>query len=186
MTSLVWSAAFDRQDPTLAVMKFIKLGARPSLIPLLASYLTDRKMKVKFNGEMSEFLALIGGGPQGTHLGQIEYLVQSDNADIVSPDDRFKYIDDLSVFQLVCLSRLLTEYNFHQHVASDIGVEERFLPAANYGTQDSLNYISNWTEENMMQLNVAKCSYMIFSRSEEQFATRLTIGNTKLDRISKF
>ena len=70
------------------------MGVRPSLIPLLADYLTDRKMKVKFNGEMSEFLALIGGGPQGTLLGQIEYLVQSnDNADIVSPDDRFKYID---------------------------------------------------------------------------------------------
>ena len=82
-----------------------KLGVRPSLIPLLANYLTDRKMKVKFNGEMSEFLALIGGGPQGTLLGQIEYLVQSnDNADIVSPDDRFKYIDDLSVLQLICLS----------------------------------------------------------------------------------
>ena len=98
MTCLDWSAAFDRQDPTIAVMKFIKLGVRPSLIPLLANYLTDRKMKVKFNGEMSEFLALIGGGPQGTLLGQIEYLVQSnDNADIVSPDDRFKYIDDLSV-----------------------------------------------------------------------------------------
>ena len=68
-TCLNWSAAFDRQDPTLAIVKFIQLGVRPSLIPLLASYLTDRKMKVKFNGEMSAFLTLIGGGPQGTLLG---------------------------------------------------------------------------------------------------------------------
>ena len=58
-----WKNAFDRQDPTLAIIKFIKLGVRPSLIPLLASYLTDRKMKVKFNNEMSEFLNLIGGNP---------------------------------------------------------------------------------------------------------------------------
>ena len=49
MSSLEWSKAFDRQDPTLAIKKFIKLGVRPSLIPLLASYLTDRKMQVKFN-----------------------------------------------------------------------------------------------------------------------------------------
>ena len=62
-TSLDWSAAFDRQDPTLAILKFIQLGVRPSLIPLLASYLTDRKMQVRFNGELSEFLVLIGGGP---------------------------------------------------------------------------------------------------------------------------
>jgi hypothetical protein len=75
MTCLDWSAAFDRQDPTLAIIKFIKLGVRPSPIPLLASYLTDRKMQVKFNGEFSKFMTLIGGGPQGTLLGQIEYLV---------------------------------------------------------------------------------------------------------------
>ena len=73
MAGLDWSAAFDRQDPTLAIKKFIKLGVRPSLIPLLVSYLTDRRMKIKFNGELSEFLALIGGGPQGTLLGQLEY-----------------------------------------------------------------------------------------------------------------
>ena len=82
-TCLDWSQAFDRQDPTIAILKFIKLGVRPSLIPLLVSYLTDRKMRVKFNGEMSQFLALIGGGPQGTLIDGLEYIAQSnDNADI--------------------------------------------------------------------------------------------------------
>jgi hypothetical protein len=184
MTCLDWSAAFDRQDPTLAIMKFIKLGVRPSLIPLLASYLTDRRMQVKFNGELSEFMALIGGGPQGTLLGQIEYLVQSnDNADIVSPNDRFKYIDDLSVLQLVCLSGLLVDYDFQHHVASDVGIDDQFLPADSYQTQDSLNYIANWTEENKMKINEDKCNFMIFSRSEEQFATRLTMNKVKLDQV---
>ena len=65
-TSLDWSATFDRQDPTLAILKFIQLGVRPSLIPLLTSNLTNSKMQVRFNGELSEFLALIGVGPQGT------------------------------------------------------------------------------------------------------------------------
>ena len=89
-----WASAFDRQDPTLAIQKFIKLGVRPSLVPILVSYLSDRTMKVKFNGEQSDEQSLIGGGPQGTLLGGIEYLVQSnDNADAVSEEDRFKYID---------------------------------------------------------------------------------------------
>ena len=101
-------------------------------------------MKVKFNGEMSAFLTLIGGGPQGTLLGGLEYLVQSnDNADIVPEEDRFKYIDDLSVLQLICLSGLLVEYNFFEHVASDIGIDDQYLPAASYQTQDHLNFISN-------------------------------------------
>ena len=47
----------------------------------------------------------IGGG------GGLEYLVQSnDNAESVEPDDRYKFIDDLSVLQLVLLSGLLVEY----------------------------------------------------------------------------
>ena len=133
---------------------------------------------------MSEFLALIGGGPQGTLLGQIEYLVQSnDNADIVSPDDRFKYIDDLSVLQLVCLSGLLIDYDFQQHVASDVGIDDQFLPADTYQTQDSLNYIANWTAENKMKINEDKCNFMIFSRSEEKFATRLAMNEVKLDQV---
>ena len=137
-TSLDWASAFDRQDPTLAILKFINLGIRPSLIPILCSYLDDRKMKVKFNNEMSELLTLIGGGPQGTLTGGIEYLVQSnDNAEVVEPEDRFKYIDDLSVLQLVLLSGLLMEYNFKEHVASDIGLDQKFLPSEAYETQEN-------------------------------------------------
>ena len=59
MKQVDWSAAFDREDPTKEIEKLIKMGVRPSLIPLLASYLTGRRMQVKFNGEMSEFLTLI-------------------------------------------------------------------------------------------------------------------------------
>ena len=141
-------------------------------------------MKVKFNGKMSDFLILVGGGPQGTLISQLEYIVQSnDNADIVCPEDRFKYIDDLSILHLVCLSGLLVEYNFAEHVASDVGVDQSFLPAISYGTQDSLNFISNWTKENLMQLNAAKCNYMIFSRCKADFTTRLTVNNTYLERI---
>ena len=96
--------------------------------------------------EMFEFLALKGGVPQGTLIGQLEYLVQSnDNADIVPPEDRFKYIDDLSFLQLVCLSGLVTDYNFYLHVASDIGIDDVFLPPDSYPTQNNLNVISNWT-----------------------------------------
>ena len=89
---------------------------------------------------MSDFLDLIGGGPQGTLLGQIEYLVQSnDNADMVSPDDRFKFIDDLSFLQLVCLYGLVTDYDFFNHVASDMGIDEVYLAAEKYPTQSVLN-----------------------------------------------
>ena len=72
-----WAAAFDRQDPTLAIKRFIEIGVRPSIIPSLVSYLDGRRMRVKFNGEESDVIPLIGGGPQGTLIGQLMYLVQT-------------------------------------------------------------------------------------------------------------
>ena len=50
-----WAAAFDSQDPTLAIKSCIEIGVRPALIPVLISYLSERQMKVKCNGEESNF-----------------------------------------------------------------------------------------------------------------------------------
>ena len=53
MAMIDWKSAFDRQDPTLAIHKFYKMGLRASLIPILVSYLQDRRMTVKFRGSNS-------------------------------------------------------------------------------------------------------------------------------------
>ena len=179
-----WTAAFDMQDPTKAIQKFLKMGVRSSLIPVLISYLTERKMRVKFNGELSEVHDLIGGGPQGTLLGLLEYLVQSnDNANCVDSEDRFKYIDDLSILEVIYLTGILVEYDFNLHVASDIGSDQLFLPTQNFKTQENLNQIANWTELNMMQINVKKTNYMVFTRSMTKFATRLNIENNFIGQV---
>ena len=142
-------------------------------------------MQVKFNGELSKFLALIGGGPQGTLLGQLEYIVQSnDNTSMVAPDDRFKYIDDLSILHLVLLAGLLQDYNFNEHVASDIGTDEKYLPPESFPTQDTLNSVSDWTQKNLMLMNEKKSNFMIFSRSQTKFATRLKLNGVSLEKVS--
>jgi hypothetical protein len=82
------------------------------------------------------------------------------------------------------LTGLLTEYNYIEHVPSDIGVDQEYLPAQSYATQDHLNYISNWTDEHMMQLNPTKCNYMIFTRTLSDFATRLSVKNSTIDKLA--
>ena len=179
-----WKAAFDRQDPTLAIQKFYQMGVRSSLIPILVSYLQDRKMTVKFQGANSSVYNLPGGGPQGSLLGGIEYLVNSnDNADFVDDDDKFKYVDDLSILELVCLAGLLCEYNFRLHVASDIAIDSYFLPPHSFKTQEYLDNISSWTEKNLMALNEGKSKYILFNRAQADFNTRLIMNNTKLDQV---
>ena len=80
--ALDWTAAFDRVDPTTVTQKFIKIGIRPSLIPILISYLSERKMKVKYDNVLSSVRKLVGGSPQGTLLGGLNYIISScDNSD---------------------------------------------------------------------------------------------------------
>ena len=126
---------------------------------------------------------LIGGGPQGSQNGQNTYICASnDNADHVAIKDQFKYCDDLQVLELVLLGDILTEYNFHHHVASDIGVGQQYLSPSKYGMQDKLNTIATWTEENLMKLNEEKSNYIIFSKAREEFAARLTLNGKLLER----
>ena len=178
-----WAAAFSRTDPTLSVKKMIKMGIRESLIPILIQFLSDRQMTVNFNSKSSRMHTLIGGGPQGSQNGQNTYICASnDNADHVAIEDQFKYCDDLQVLELVLLGDILTEYNFHQHVASDIGVGQQYLSPSKYGMQDKLNTIATWTEENLMKLNEEKSNYIIFSKAREEFAARLTLNGKLLER----
>ena len=185
ITALIdWSSAFDRQDPTIAIQKFYNMGVRSSLIPILVSYLQGRKMTVKFGSSVSSVYDLPGGGPQGSLLGGIEYMVNSnDNADFVEDEDKFKYVDDLSVLEFVCLAGLLCEYNFRLHVASDVGIDSYFLPPQNIQMQDHLDSILSWTQENLMVLNEKKSKYIIFNRAQADFNTRLTLNNINLEQV---
>ena len=134
-TMLDWSATFDRQCPNIAIQKFSTIGVWASINELLASYLQDRYMMAKFNGITSSTYHMPGGGPQGTLLGVIEYLVQcNDYANCVQPDLRFKYEDDLLILELLSLSPCsgnLSSYNCKFNVPSDIGTDQPYIHQSN-------------------------------------------------------
>jgi hypothetical protein len=183
LAAVDWMGAFDRQDPTITINKLIKMGVRASLIPVLIEFLEDRKMQVTFNSAKSKWYDLVGGSPQGSWNGQNCYIAASDdNADCVEEEDQFKYCDDLSILELVMIGGILTEYDFHQHVASDIGIGEKFLPTQLLETQPRLDSIADWTSQNLMRLNEDKTNYLVFTRAQQPFATRLTVNGKWLER----
>ena len=189
ITQLIdWNKAFDRQDPKLGIQSLIKIGIRPTLIPVLASFFMKRRMAVKWHGLLSSPREMPGGGPAGCTLGLLLYDGNSnENANHVSPDMRFKFVDDLSILEKINLILAgLTNYNFRDHVASDIGVNQKFLSADNFETQASLNQIEKWTENNKMKLNTAKSNIMIFNFTDDfQFSTRLYLENKLLDTVQE-
>ena len=76
-TLVDWSKAFDRQDPTLAIISFKDNGVRISFIPILMSFFEGRNMSVNWHGIRSTTKSLPGGGPQGSSLGLRSFLSQT-------------------------------------------------------------------------------------------------------------
>ena len=59
-----------------------------------------------------------------------------------------------------------------------------FLPPTGFKMQSVLDHISEWTKDNLMELNELKSNYIVFSRSKEEFNTRLNLNNNPLERKS--
>jgi hypothetical protein len=144
-----WAQAFDRQCPKLGIQSFLNNGVRKSIIPVLMSYFQNRKMKVKWQNQLSTVRDLPGVGPQGSSVGLLEYDSQSKtNTEFLSVEDKFKFVDDLSTLEVINLIMAgLTSYNFKQHVASDIGTDHLYLPSENIQSQKNMDNISNWTNQ---------------------------------------
>ena len=181
-----WASAFDRIDPTSLAIRLISIGIRESIIPILISYISDRQMIVRFKNGQSDPKNLIGGSPQGTILGGIKYIIASFDCtpEELTPEDKFRYFDDLNMIEFIILTEKLKEYDFTSHIPSDILVNKPFLPTESVKMQSYLDKVSQWTEENKMLLNENKSNYIIFTRSKENFSTRLFLNESPLERVT--
>ena len=91
-------------------------------------------------------------------------------------------MDDLEILELIFISGILTNYDAYLHVLSDVPTRGQFLPGGLTQTQAHLDQLVTWKVENKMLLNPEKSSYTIFSRSKEEFVTRLTVNGSKMTK----
>jgi hypothetical protein len=160
-----WNNAFPRQCPKLGIESFIQNGVRPSLIPVLINYFQDREMSVKWHGCRSTVRQVTGGGTQGATISLLEYMSQSNNcADNVSESDRFRFLDDLSILEIINLLTVeLRSFNLKQQIPNDIATHNQFIPPDNLQSQEWLDDISSWTDNQKMKINGKKTKTMIFN-----------------------
>ena len=121
-------------------------------------------------------------------MGILEYLSQTnDNVETIPIEDRFKFIDDLSLLDILNLVTIgLTSFNPKFQVPSDVAVDKEFLPMENTKSYDYLKEISSWTQNHQMKINVNKSKYMIVNFTEDyQFSTRLTIEDQPLTQVNE-
>jgi hypothetical protein len=80
------------------------------------------------------------------------------------------------------MTDFLIEYDFSTHVASDVGIDQRFLPPNTTQTQVYNDGIAQWTRENLTRLNATKSSYIVHTLMKEKVATRFTLDNVFIER----
>ena len=124
----------------------------------------------------------------GSTFGILGYLSQSNNnADCVPEEDRFKYMDDLTILEIISPSSIgIATHNLKTNVPSNIPLHNQVVPADHLKSQEYLHKIADWTANKKMVLNERKSNSMIFNFSKShQFTTDLKLKGESLEVLNE-
>ena len=187
-TFVDWKSAYSHQDHTLGIKSFIENGVRPALIPLLINYFQNRVIQVKHHRTISLQRKQPESGAQGASLRNHEFISQNNhNADSVPIEDRFKYVDDLTILEIInLLSAGLSSYNYKNHVPSDVPTDGFFMNNNNLKSQYYLDNINRWTVNQKMVINSTKTKAMIINFTKNhQFTTRTKLNTKNIELVDE-
>ena len=201
--AVYFSKAFNRINHNLIVTKLSDMGVPGWLLNIVMGFLTDRVMVVRYKGATSDTKPLPGGGPQGTLLGLLLFLIlinfcgKQDYEDIGSqitkPKRKFspssfhaKFVDDMTVAEA---------FNIKESVIPN---PDRPLPDTYHArlglrldpqkskVYDRLLEIREYSEENQMKLNLSKTKFMLFNPTKNyDFIPDLTVDNINLESVDE-
>ena len=178
-----FSKAFNRQNHHILVTKLSDMGVPGWLLRIVMAFLKDRKMLVKYKGESSSTKSLPGGGPQGTLLALLLFIVmindigfegQLNNAgDLITSkrnmkvvnEIHLKYVDDLTMAEAINLPKQLVKVPANERPQPDHyhARTGHALPAENSRVYKQLQKTQTQTEQNEMRLNFKKTKLITFN-----------------------
>ena len=195
--------AFNRMSHQRVIEDLYDMKVPGWLLLILISYLTDRKMALKFRGILSALRSLPGSSPQGTVLGVILFIIIFNGAalrpSIPRPlwpflskknndptEIRMKFVDDLSV---------AVKVNLNTDIVGDIGrqkplnFDERFetkLSDDHNLLQEIIDNLKIFSSARQMIINSEKSSVMKFSQSRtKDFPIEIKLDDQILEVKSK-
>ena len=135
--------AFDLVNPSLLLFKLEKYGFSKSAVGLLANYFQSGLQAVKLNNDLSDFVSIYLGVPQGSVLGPLLFLI---------------FINDLPHFVKEFFCILFADDTTLCKSAKDIKVLiSSFLL--------SLHKLIDWCDYNLLDINWKKtflCSFQTY------------------------
>ena len=102
-------------------------------------------------------------------------------------EDRFKFVDDLSTIEVINLLTIgLSSLYMKNQVPSDIPEHGQFVDGNNTKSQQYLNQINEWTENQKMIISQKKTKAMIINYTDNhQFTTRLHLKGENIEIVNK-
>ena len=99
--------------------------------------------------------------------------------------ERFKFVDNLTILEVVNLLTVgITSFNIKQEVPSDINIHNQWIPPQNLKSQEWLDQIDDWTENQKILINTEKTKCMLFNFTDNfQFSTRLKLQEKNIEVI---
>ena len=201
-----FSKAFNRQNHNILVTKLSDMGVPAWLLKIVMSFLSDRIMVVRYNGATSSIQSLPGGGPQGTLLGLLLFIIlindvgfknQINNVgELITCKKRLreanqmhlKYVDDLTLAESLILKnnliqvpdseRVLPE-NFHDRTG------HRLIPE-NSKVLEQIQEVHNYAKTNDMKLNMKKTKFMMFNKSKKyDFSPKFCLEGQDIELVEE-
>ena len=201
-----FSKAFNRQNHNLLVTKLSDMGVPGWLLKIVMAFLTDRKMIVKYKGQQSSVKSLPGGGPQGTILALLLFIVlindlgfegQQNNAGDIITSKRnmkivnqihLKYVDDMTLAEAVDLPQQLVSVpcserpqpdNFHARTG-------HVLPMQNSKVFQQLIKTKEYADKNSMKINYRKTKVITFNPCiQTDFMPEVIIDDQELEVVDE-
>jgi len=153
--------AFDRVDHHILLSKLREQNIPAFLVDWLASFLCNRKQRVKIGDITSDWSHMKAGVPQGTLLGPICFLIHINDLKTVVHD--IKYVDDSSLWEKC------------QRSGKDSQLQE------------ATNQALEWTDKNNMMINTDKTKYMeIYYGRTPLTLHPITIKENKIEEVPVF
>ena len=190
-----FSKAFNRQNHNILVTKLSDMGVPGWLLNIVMGFLSERILIVSYKGAVASDKSLPGGGPQGTLLGLLLFLILINycgfenvetniGAIVTNPKKKFlpstlhtKYVDDLTLLESFNLQEVLVPNmdrqlpdNFHARLGQKLLLEKSQV-------YDQIAKIETYAERNEMKINCDKTKFILFNPTEKfDFIPEYEIG----------
>ena len=182
-----FSKAFNRQDHNILITKLNDMNVPAWLLRLVMAFLSNRSMVVRYKGSTSSSKPLPGGGPQGTLLGLLLFLVlindagfddqKNDTGENITRRKHFKaantihlkYVDDLTMAEAIKMKEKLVSVPVSERPLPDTfhARTGHVLPREQSTLHHQLLETQQYAKDNKMKVNNKKTKLMLFNNCKK-------------------